>query len=88
MPSSSGPHRRRIDPATATVEELLSYLAVDPAVGLSPKEAERRLEKSTAKPLFGTPPRTFGSCLGQTLREPALWLLLAVGIISDRKSDV
>lgn len=82
MPSSSGPHRRRIDPSTATVEELLSHLAVDPSVGLSPKEAERRLEKSTAKPLFGTLPRSFGSCLGQTLREPALWLLLAVGIIS------
>ena len=82
MPSSSGSHRRRIDPSTATVEELLSYLAVDPASGLSPKEAERRLEKSTAKPLFGTPPRSFWACLGQTLREPALWLLFAVGIIS------
>ena len=29
MPSSSGPHRRRIDPSTATVEELLSRGRVD-----------------------------------------------------------
>ena len=31
--------RRRINPATASPEELLAYLATDPAAGLSPKEA-------------------------------------------------
>lgn len=77
-----GSQRRRIDAATASAEELLTHLAVDPARGLSPKEAERRLAKSTAKPLFSTPAPSYLSCLGRTLREPALWLLLAVGIIA------
>lgn len=31
--------RRKINPATASVEELLTHLATDPAAGLSPKEA-------------------------------------------------
>ena len=74
--------RRRINPATASVEELIAHLATDPASGLSPKEAERRLRASTAKPLYRAPVRRFSDCVKQTVKEPALWLLLAVAVIS------
>ena len=74
--------RRSINPATASVEELLAHVATDPVSGLSQKEAERRLENSTALPLFRKQRRTFASCVRQTVREPALWLMLAVALIS------
>lgn len=74
--------RRRINPATASLEELLNHLATDPATGLSPKEAERRLSASTAKPLYRAPVRSFGECVRTVSREPALWLLLAVSFVS------
>lgn len=74
--------RRRINPATASVEELLNHLATDPASGLSPQEAERRLAASTAKPLYRAPARRYTDCLKRVIREPALWLLLAVAVIS------
>ena len=72
--------RRRINPATATVEELLAHLATDPASGISHKEAERRLSASMARPLYRTRPRSLATCVKTVLREPALWLLLAVSI--------
>ena len=74
--------RRKINPATASVEELLTHLATDPAAGLSPKEAERRLNASAAKPLYATHARSFADCVKAVSREPALWLLLAVSLIS------
>jgi hypothetical protein len=74
--------RRSINPATASVEELLAHVATDPVSGLSQKEAERRLENSTALPLFRKQRRSFASCVRQTVREPALWLMLAVALIS------
>lgn len=74
--------RRKINPATAPAEELLSHLAVDPSSGLSQKEAERRLSASAAKPLYRSTVRPFHVCLRRVLREPALLLLLAVALIS------
>ena len=74
--------RRRINPATATVEDLLTHLATDPTSGLSPLEAERRLTASAAKPLYRPPVRSWVDCIKRVLREPALWLLLAVSVIS------
>ena len=74
--------RRKINPATATVEDLLAHLATDPAAGLSPMEAERRLYASAAKPLYRTPTRPLLDCIKSVLKEPALWLLLAVSVIS------
>lgn len=74
--------RRRINPATASPEELLAYLATDPAAGLSPKEAERRLSASEAKPLYRAPVRSRKECVKTVSREPALWLLLAVSVVS------
>lgn len=74
--------RRKINPATASVEELLSHLAVDPSTGLSQKEAERRQVASDANPLYRVPARSFPLCLKKTFREPTLWLLLAVALIS------
>ena len=74
--------RRRINPATASVDELLTHLATDPAAGLSPKEAERRLSASSAGPLYRTPARPFADCVKAVVKEPALWLLLAVSLIS------
>ena len=74
--------RRKINPATAPVEELLSHLATDPAAGLSQKEAERRRAASAAKPLYNAPTRSFAACLKRVAKEPALWLILAVAVIS------
>ena len=74
--------RRKINPATAPIEELLRYLAADPVSGLSQKEAERRLAASAARPLYRTPARSYPACLKRMAREPALWLLLAVSLIS------
>ena len=85
MPSSTNAAqggRTRIDPATATVEELIAHLSTDPVAGLSPKEAERRVSARDPAPLFRKTPRRFAACLRLSLRDPALWLLLAVSVIS------
>ena len=74
--------RRKINPVTAEEEELITALGADPVNGLSVKEAERRLAKSTAKPLFTNPPRSFRECLLQNLREPAFWMLLALSLMA------
>ncbi len=74
--------RRKINPATCSVSELLSHLGTDPSAGLSPKEAERRLSLSQAKPLFRADALSFPRCLRTVIREPALWLLLVVSVIS------
>ena len=74
--------RRRINPATASVEDLLTHLATDPSSGLSHKEAERRLSASTASPLYRPRTVSFGRCIKTVSKEPALWLLLAVSLIS------
>lgn len=86
MPSPEQEHtgrgRRPLNPATAPAEELIAHVATDPINGLTQKEAERRLENSTALPLFGKPRRSYASCVRRTIREPALWLMLAVALIS------
>lgn len=74
--------RRKIDPATATVEELLSYLAVDPSTGLSLKEAARRLAASTAEPLYRSALLSPSRYMKKVVADPALWLLLAVSFFS------
>ncbi|MBQ3508350.1 MAG: hypothetical protein IJA91_07360, partial [Clostridia bacterium] len=74
--------RRPIHPATVTVDALLAHLATDPVAGLSPKEAARRLAASEALPLFRKQPAGYATCLKRVIREPALWLMLAVAIIS------
>ena len=74
--------RRSINPATSTADELLTHLAADPVAGLSPKEADRRLAASEARPLFRKQPEGYATCLKRVIREPALWLMLAVAIIS------
>ena len=74
--------RRASNPATEPLDGLVSRLAADPAAGLSPKEAARRLAASEARPLFRKPPVGYGTCLKRVIREPALWLMLAVALIS------
>ena len=74
--------RRKINPATCTEEELLSYLATNPATGLSPKEAARRRDYSMASPLFKTTAWPYLVCLKAALREPALWLFLGISFIA------
>ncbi len=81
-PDSSGRKPHRPDPITATREELLRYLAVDPEVGLGGREADRRRDRSRATPLFATTARSFSQCLLSVLREPVLWILLAISFIS------
>ena len=73
---------RRPDPATATREELLTYFAVDPAKGLGGREADRRRDRSVARPLFGTTARSYRNCVLSALREPILWIMLAISIIA------
>ena len=74
--------RRPVHPAIAPADDLLAHLATDPVAGLSPKEAERRLENSEAQPLFRQKPRGYATCVRRTVREPALWLMLAVAFIA------
>lgn len=74
--------RRKINPATCTPEELLSHLAVDPAQGLSHSEAAKRRTHSTATPLYCTTALPYSAHLKRVLREPALWMLLAVAVMS------
>ncbi len=86
MPSQS-PNRenaspRKINPASCSQEELLAYLGTDPAMGLSPKEAERRRLRDPVEPLFSRTIPRFSSCLGRAFREPVLWMLLAVALIA------
>ncbi len=63
-------------------EELLGHLDVDPSTGLSHREAERRRDRLQEKPLFSTTEKTFPQCLLAVLREPVLWILLAVSVIA------
>ena len=81
-PSTEHATGRRPDPSTASREELLAYLAVDPQTGLSGREADRRRDRSVARPLFGTTARSYQSCVLATLREPILWIMLAVSVIA------
>ena len=74
--------RRKIHPATASVEELLTHLATAPASGLSPKEAARSLNASAARPLYAARARSFADCVKTVSRAPALWLLVAVALVS------
>ncbi len=70
------------DPARISREELLRHLAVDPAVGLSAREAELRRDRMQEKPLFATTDKPFLQCLLSVLREPVLWILLSVSLIA------
>lgn len=74
--------QKKINPATVSIDELLDCLVVDPAVGLSPKEASRRADKGGVTPLFSSPRPPFSFFLKKTVKEPALWLLLAVGVVA------
>ena len=69
-------------PHRVPTSELLERLSTDPASGLSLKEAERRLTNSTASPLFRKKPRRYAECVRQTIREPALLLMIAVAFIA------
>ncbi len=82
MPSPTDSTRRKINPATCDLEDLLHHLSTDPIKGLSPKEAERRLINRTAAPLYRTTARRFADCLKRVLREVVLWLLLVVAVIA------
>ncbi len=81
-PDSGKRVHRKINPATSPVEELLAHLATDPATGLSQREAERRLDHATTTPLFGINSRRFSEHIKRALREPSLWILRSVAIIS------
>lgn len=74
--------RRTSNPATEPIDGVVSRLAADPVAGLSPKEAARRLSASEARPLFRKQSAGYGACLKRVIREPALWLMLAVALIS------
>lgn len=74
--------RRTSNPATEPIDGVVSRLAADPVAGLSPKEAARRLAASEARPLFRKQSAGYATCLKRVIREPALWLMLAVALIS------
>ena len=82
MSSSHTTHDRKVDLAALPTEELVSRLGVDPIKGLSHKEAEHRLSSADSGSLFVKPPRRYAECLKQVFKEPAMWMLLAVSIIS------
>lgn len=74
--------RRKINPATCTQEELLSHLATDATAGLSPKEAERRRSLNRTQPLYRTTIRRVRDYIKRVAREPAMWLMLCLSIVS------
>lgn len=69
-------------PHLTPISDLLTRLGTDASTGLSPKEAAKRRESSTASPLFRQKPRRYADCVKQTVREPAFWLLVSVAFIS------
>jgi Ca2+-transporting ATPase len=69
-------------PHTTTIPDLLESLGTDPTAGLSPGEAAKRGESRTAVSLFRSPACRYAECVKKTIREPALWLLTAVALIS------
>lgn len=68
-------------PHTTPIPDLLASLGTDPIAGLSPKEAAKRSEHRPAS-LFRPRPRRYADCVKKTIREPALWLLTAVAVVS------
>ncbi len=73
--------RRRINPAAMPPGVLLRHLGTDPDAGLSPREAEKRLNPLTAArrlPLFRTDTLSPTECIRRLCREPVLWLFAAV----------
>ncbi len=75
-------HPPRPDPVKSSREEWLKYLAVDPQIGLSGREADRRRDTTRTQPLFSTTEKSFSRCLLTVLREPILWILLVVSVIA------
>ncbi len=69
-------------PHLTPIPDLLTRLGTDATTGLSPKEAAKRRESSTASPLFRQRPRRYADCVKQTVREPAFWMLVFVAFIS------
>ncbi len=82
MSSPDPKSSRRINPATADREALLAHLGTDPDAGLSPGEAERRRLSRRAAPLYGTAIPRVSDHIKRLLRDPVLWLLLAVSVIA------
>lgn len=74
--------RRRIDPSQAHIEDLAAYLATDIRGGLSPKEAEKRLLRRTAGTLFTVEKVKPSAYILPILKEPVMWLLLAVALVA------
>lgn len=73
----------RVHPAAMPLGTLLRNLRVDPDVGLSPREAEKRLHRQSTggkptAPLFGTDARSVRGCIRQLCGEPVLWFFLAL----------
>ncbi len=73
---------RRIDPATAHVEDLAAYLDTDLHEGLSPKEAEKRLLCHGQGGLFAMEKIRLSACIIPILKEPVMWLLMAVSVVA------
>ena len=69
-------------PSTLDVSDITRDLGVDPAVGLDPEEAARRLATDGPNELRGTPPvPKWKKLLGQ-FNDPLIYLLLAATAIS------
>lgn len=76
------PVRRRIDPAKADIQDLTAYLATDTEAGLSPKESERRRLRRVHKSLFAAEKPKKSDCIVPILKEPVMWLMLAVAVVA------
>ncbi len=74
--------RRKIDPSKTHVDDLAAYLSTDIQGGLSPKEAEKRLLRRTAGTLFTVEKAKPSTYILPILKEPVMWLLLAVALVA------
>ncbi len=72
----------RPDAAKSSLKELETHFGTDLHGGLSPKKAEERLKGREDESLFEAPAPKLWPCIKTVIREPVMWLLLAVCVVA------
>lgn len=68
--------------ATSSLKELEAHFGTDLHGGLSPKMAEERLKGREEESLFEASAPKLWPCIKSVIREPVMWLLLAVCVVA------
>lgn len=81
--------KRRPDACRSPLKELEAHFRTNLKNGLSPKDAEERLNSREDESLFQAPPPRLWDCIKPVISEPVMWLLLtvcAVALFFDRQA--